>query len=194
MTIVYARVSTDEQDARSQLQGLTDALRGRGVDPEDHTQVRVITDSGVGGAVEWRKRGLGKAFRLAKKGDTIMASEISRLARNLGQLYDFVGACHDKGVGVETIKDGWKFEDTIQSKMIMVFVGLAAEIERAFLVQRTKEGIERARREGKHVGRPKGSKKNILNWRALMRRFFGCESWDGVLRRLQSDTSATRSR
>ena len=34
--------------------------------------------------VEWRRRGLGKALRAAKRGDTIVASEISRLARSLG--------------------------------------------------------------------------------------------------------------
>lgn len=174
MFFCYARVSTDEQDARSQMAGIREMLAKKGIGPDDPLKVKWISDEGVSGVVEWRRRGLGKALRAAKRGDTIVASEISRLARSLGQLFDFVGACHDKGVTVETVKDGWRLDGTMQSKMVMVFMGLAAEMERDLLVQRTREGLARARRDGVKLGRPKGSKKNTRSWRALMERFFGC--------------------
>ena len=159
MFFCYARVSTDEQDARSQMAGIREMLAKKGIGPDDPLKVKWISDEGVSGVVEWRRRGLGKALRAAKRGDTIVASEISRLARSLGQLFEFVGACHDKGVTVETVKDGWRLDGTMQSKMVMVFMGLAAEMERDLLVQRTREGLARARRDGVKLGRPKGSKK-----------------------------------
>ena len=194
MFFCYARVSTDEQDSRSQMTGIEELLAKKGVEPHDAKCVRWIADEGVSGVVEWRKRGLGKALRLAKAGDTIIASEISRLARSLGQLFDFVGACHDKSVTVETVKDGWRLDNTMQSKMVMVFMGMAAEMERDLLVQRTREGLARARRDGKKLGRPKGSKKNIPNWRELMERFFGCSKKDGAEARLPEGSNAIRRR
>lgn len=173
MIYCYARTSTGRQDSGSQVAGVNETLRKKGLDPDNRNQVRWIVDNGTGGTVPWRKRGLGKALRLAKPGDTILAPEISRLARSLSQLFDFVQAAHEKGVIVETVKDGYRLDGSMPSKMVLVFMGLAAEMERELLVQRTREGLERARREGKTLGRPRGSKKNTPSLRELMERFLG---------------------
>ena len=150
------------------MAGVKFALKTKGLNPNDPRQVTWITDQGIGGAVPWRQRGLGRALRRAKPGDSIVASEISRLARSISQLFDFVQAAHDKGVVVETIKDGYRMDGTMQSKMLLVMMGLAAEMERELLVQRTREGMQRARLAGKAIGRPKGSKKNTRNLNRLL--------------------------
>ena len=61
-----------------------------------------------------------------------------------------------RGVQVWTIKDGFQLRDDITSKVISFAFGLAAEIERQLISERTKTALARAKQEGVHVGRPKG--------------------------------------
>jgi DNA invertase Pin-like site-specific DNA recombinase len=62
------------------------------------------------------------------------------------------------GVKVYTVKDGYELGDNIQSKVLAFAFGLAAEIERDMISQRTKEALARKKAEGIILGRPKGSK------------------------------------
>lgn len=61
-------------------------------------------------------------------------------------------------VKVYTVKDGYELGDNIQSKVLAFAFGIAAEIERDMISQRTKEALARKRMEGVVLGRPKGSK------------------------------------
>ena len=62
----------------------------------------------------------------------------------------------ERGVKVIAIKEGYELGDNIQSKVLAFAFGLSAEIERTLLSERTKQGLERARKEGKQIGRHKG--------------------------------------
>ena len=62
----------------------------------------------------------------------------------------------ERGVKVIAIKEGYELGDNIQSKVLAFAFGLSAEIERTLLSERTKQGLERARKEGKQIGRLKG--------------------------------------
>lgn len=64
----------------------------------------------------------------------------------------------EKGVKVIAIKEGYELGDNIQSKVLAFAFGLSAELERSLLSERTKLGLERARKQGKHIGRKKGQK------------------------------------
>ena len=64
----------------------------------------------------------------------------------------------DKGVKVIAIKEGFELGDNIQSKVLAFAFGLSAELERTLLSERTKLGLERARKQGKQIGRRKGQK------------------------------------
>lgn len=149
----YLRVSSDTQDVNSQKIGIKDFLRDKG-----WTCHRWVLDEGVSGAVDWRKRKLGELIAEAQKGDVIVFSEISRIARKLVLVLEFIKACTEKGVAIHTVKDRYVMEDTIQSKVLVTVMGLAAEIERDLIRQRTKEGLRRAAAGGKTLGRPKGKK------------------------------------
>ena len=59
---------------------------------------------------------------------------------------------------VWTIKDNYRLGEDIQSKVLAFAFGLSAEIERNLISQRTKEALARLKYEGKHLGRPIGSK------------------------------------
>ena len=64
--------------------------------------------------------------------------------------------CVNTGVNVWTIKDNFKLDTGIQSKVLAFAFGLAAEIERNLISQRTKEALEAKRAAGVILGRPKG--------------------------------------
>ena len=73
-------------------------------------------------------------------------------------MLEVIKACSERGVKIYTVKDRYVLEDSIQSKVLVTVMGLAAEIERDLLRQRTREGLRRALAKGKTLGRPKGSR------------------------------------
>lgn len=62
----------------------------------------------------------------------------------------------DKHVKVIAIKENYELGDNVQSKVLAFAFGLSAEIERQLISERTKAGLERARRNGKQIGRHPG--------------------------------------
>ncbi len=66
--------------------------------------------------------------------------------------------CMSKGVHVFTVKEKFELADNINSKVLAFAFGLAAEIERQMISQRTKESLQRLKSEGRTLGRPVGSK------------------------------------
>ena len=95
---------------------------------------------------------------LRKNGDIVISSEISRIGRRLILVLEFIKICTEKGVNFYTVKDRYKIEDSIQSKVILTVMGLCSEIERDLIRQRTREGLARTRAAGTILGRPKGRK------------------------------------
>ena len=153
MVYCYLRVSSDSQDVESQKIGIVEFLKKRELEAGEW-----VADEGVSGAIDWRKRKLGKIIQKAKPGDVLVFSEISRIARRLVLVLEVIKACSERGVKIYTVKDRYVLEDTIQSKVLVTVMGLAAEIERDLLRQRAREGLKRAIANGKTLGRPKGSK------------------------------------
>jgi len=152
MITAYLRVSTDMQDVETQKIGVNEFCKQKGWEIDEF-----VLDEGVSGAKDPSKRKLGGIINKAKKGDKIIFSEISRIGRKLDMILDFIRECSEKGVAIYTVKDRYVLEDTIQSKVLVTVMGLAAEIERDLLRQRTKEGLKRAVANGKVLGRPKGT-------------------------------------
>lgn len=153
MVYGYLRVSTDEQDAQNQAKGVQLKARQLGL-----TISEWIEDYGVSGAKEPEDRKLGIILRKVKPGDTIIASELSRLGRKTFMVMRILEYCMKNRVKVYTVKDGYELGDNIQSKVLAFAFGIASEIERDLISQRTKEALARKREEGIELGRPRGSK------------------------------------
>ena len=128
----YLRVSTDIQDKNSQKQGVDEFAAKKGWKIDEY-----ITDEGVSGGKDPSKRNLGPLLGLVKKGDIIISSEISRLGRDLYMVMDILHFCMEKGCVIYTVKDNFILGDDIQSKVLAFAFGLAAEIERQMIRQRT---------------------------------------------------------
>jgi len=91
-----------------------------------------------------------------KSGDMIVCTELSRLGRNLLMIMSILNTCSQKGVVIRSIKDNFELSDSLNSKIIAFAFGLAAEIERNLISQRTKEALAAKKAAGVKLGRPVG--------------------------------------
>lgn len=152
MTIwAYYRISTDKQDYNSQKLGVLDYCNRNGliIDKE-------VIDEGVSGCVKAKDRKLNKIIQKAEKGDWLIVSELSRLGRSTIDVLETCRTFGKKGVNVYLVKQSIKLDESPMGKMILAILSAFAEMERDLIVQRSKEGIERARQQGKKLGRPRG--------------------------------------
>lgn len=149
----YVRVSSDKQTNENQRFEVTEWCKARGWAVD-----RWVADDGVSGAKDYKKRKLGQLLDSVNAGDTIIASEISRFGRDLMMVMEILRNLLSKNVSVYTIRDHFVLSDDIQSRVIAFAFGLAAEIERRLIQQRTKAALDRLKLEGVVLGRKKGVK------------------------------------
>ena len=100
------------------------------------------------------KRKLGRLLNELQEGDILISCEISRLGRSLLEVMHILEACLNKNCQVWTIKENYRLGNDIQSKVMAFAFGLAAEIERNLISQRTKSSLANIRASGKKLGRP----------------------------------------
>lgn len=150
MIIGYIRVSTGRQNPENQRDEIA-----RYALANNYSIDKWIVEI-VSGKTEVKGRRLGSLLRRMKKGDTLIVTEISRLSRSLTDIMAVMGQCVKKGVNIYTTKEKYKFDDSINSKVLCFAFGLVAEIERNLISLRTKEALAARKAEGKSLGRKKG--------------------------------------
>ncbi len=158
MTIGYLRVSTEKQHLANQQ----DEIR-RFAESRNLTIDSWVTEV-VSGSKHERERKLGNLLRHMKRGDTLIVTEISRLSRTLTDIMSIMGKCLKKEINLYATKEGYSFDNSINSKVLCFAFGLVAEIERNLISMRTKEALALRKAQGMVLGRRKGSytKYNIL--------------------------------
>ena len=151
MVYGYIRVSTDHQTTENQRFEIKKFCE------KQDLSVDVWIEETISATKDLNKRKLGRLIKRIQKDDLIIASELSRLGRNLLQIMSILHHCMDIGAKIWTIKDNYRLGADITSKVLAFAFGLSAEIERNLISQRTKEALARVKAEGKMIGRPKGS-------------------------------------
>lgn len=152
----YIRVSTDKQTTENQHYEIESFCK------RENIIIDKWIEETISSTKDLKKRALGKLLKNLKHGDILIASELSRLGRNLLQVMSILHTCMNNNVMVWTIKDNYRLGSDIQSKVLAFAFGLSAEIERNLISQRTKEALNRLKAEGKILGRPKGRKSNYV--------------------------------
>mgnify|MGYP001365660878 CR=1 FL=1 len=147
---LYLRVSTDEQTTENQRRELTAIAERQG------WQVRAVyEDNGISGAKKRDQRPAYDALlkdATRRKFDMIMAWSVDRLGRSLQQLVVFLDELHSLGIDLYLHQQGIDTA-TPTGKAMFQMCGVFAEFERAMIQERVKAGLERAKAQGKKLGR-----------------------------------------
>ncbi len=140
MNIGYARVSTEEQNLDLQLHALSGAACGT-----------IHEDHGVSGAAADRP-GLSAALAQAGQGDVLVVWKLDRLGRSLPHLVQVINDLRKAGVGFRSLQE--QIDTTSAGgRFYLHILASLAEFERELISERTRAGMESARRRGKHIGR-----------------------------------------
>ena len=140
MIIGYARVSTDDQN----LDGQLDALKAAGAE-------KIFADK-ITGTVRSRPE-LDRLLDQLRQGDVITVTKYDRLARSLRDLLDIVDTIQMHGAGFRSLAEDIDTTTPAGRLVFHVFASIA-QFERERISERTKEGLEAARKRGRVGGRP----------------------------------------
>lgn len=143
----YARCSTNEkqQDIQRQVR----ELKQQGA---ADTTIYLEYESGM----KINRSELTKLLNIVKSGDTIIATEVSRITRSTKQLCDIIELAKERKVKLvlgSFIVDCTNELDPMTEGMLKM-MGVFAELERNMISQRVKSGMENAKAKGKTIGRP----------------------------------------
>lgn len=163
---IYARVSTQDQTTDNQLNQLREVAARNG-----WIIVREFIDHGISGAKSAAGRpALASLLKAVtrREFDVVMAWDVSRLGRSLQDLIGFLNDISAKHVDLYLHQQGLD-TSTPTGRMIFQMCGVFAEFERGMIRDRVLAGLERAKRQGKKLGRPSncsdGTKSAVVHMR-----------------------------
>ncbi len=154
MRIAYVRVSTVEQNEQRQIEAM------QKYDIEKWFTEKVS-------AKDTNRPKLQEMLEFAREGDTVHIHDFSRLARSTKDLLDIVEMLNNKGVHLVSNKENID-TSTPTGKLMLTMIGAINEFERVNLLERQREGIAIAKREGKYKG---GKRKKIDNFTEYYNRY-----------------------
>lgn len=143
----YARVSTDDQT----LDGQLDALAEAGCD-------RIFEEKGVSGA-EVNRPELQKLLETAQEGDQVIVWRLDRLGRSMQDVVSTVTELGQRGVQFASLTENIDTTTAAGELIFHIFASLA-HFERRLISERTKQGLEAAKRRGTALGRPRALKRS----------------------------------
>ncbi len=139
MLIGYSRVSTQDQNLDLQ----TEALISAGCK-------KIFDDKISGGKAE--RPGLAKTLEMLREGDTLVVWKLDRLGRSVKNLVDLVGELQKQGIQFKSLTDAID-TSTPSGRFFFHIMASLAEMERELTVERTRAGLEVARKLGRKGGR-----------------------------------------
>ena len=143
MKVGYVRISTAEQDEAYQ----ETALRKAGC-------VKIFCDTGQSGATDPMHRpGFQAAMKALSAGGTLMVWKLDRLGRSTHSIISTIDGFPARGIEFVSLTE--KIDTTTAiGRASWQIIGVFAELERAFIRERTKAGMAQAKQNGKRFGRP----------------------------------------
>jgi DNA invertase Pin-like site-specific DNA recombinase len=140
MIIGYARTSTVDQMAGFESQ-ITE-LQSIGCEKVFQEQI-----SSVGNRVQ-----LDAALEFVREGDVLVVTKLDRLARSVRDLMNIIHKLERKQVGLRILNLGMDTQTTT-GKLMLTILGGIAQFEREMMLERQREGVAKAKGEGKYTGR-----------------------------------------
>jgi DNA invertase Pin-like site-specific DNA recombinase len=169
MRVGYARTSTIEQKAGFEAQ-LRD-LNANGCEKIFKEQVSSIAS----------RDQLQATLEFVREGDTLVVTKLDRLARSVAHLVQITETLKTKGSHLHVLSMGLNTADATGRLMLNV-IGSVAQFEREMMLERQREGVAKAKAEGKYRGRKPTARAKADEVRELMQRGIGATE---IARRLQ---------
>jgi DNA invertase Pin-like site-specific DNA recombinase len=143
MIVGYARTSTADQTAGLAAQDRD--LKAAGAERVYSEQVSSVA----------QRTKLDECLSFLREGDALMVTKPDRLARNTAELLSIQGDLEKRGIGLVVLSIGGDRLDTRNptSKLILTILAGVATWEREVMLERQREGIAKAKAEGKYEGR-----------------------------------------
>lgn len=145
-TFAYLRVSTAEQTNQNQLHEIVAA----GFQIADN---RVVAETVSGSVAAMERHGFKKLIDRLEAGDILIVTKLDRLGRNAMDVRATVERLDGIGVKVHCLALGGVDLTSPAGKMTMAVIAAVSEMERDLLIERTQAGLQRAKAEGKKLGR-----------------------------------------
>lgn len=157
MLIGYARTSTFDQKAG--LDGQIEQLTATGCSKVFSEQVSSLAE----------RQQLEVALDFVRDGDAFVIVRLDRLARSTSDLLAIVDRLETKKVGLRVLDFGGSEMDTQSptGRLMLTMFGALAQFERELMLVRQREGIERAKREGKYRGRAPTARRRLPEMRKM---------------------------
>ena len=177
---IYARVSTADRDQNTdtQLLPLREFATAQGWDVAgEYVDHAPATD--LRRRTAWREM-LDQAAK--RKVDLVLVWRIDRAFRSLLDASSTLERLRGWGVGIRSYQEPWIDTTSPFGEAMFGITAVWAQLERAILRERVKAGMDRARREGKHIGRRFRSEEERI-----------AHQWPGVLWRIQTGELSRRS-
>lgn len=153
MNIAYIRVSTIGQNLGRQKEALEKYKIDKWVEEK-------------ASAKDTNRPQLQELLKWARKGDVVIIKDFSRLARSTKDLLELVELFREKEITLISDKENLD-TSTSTGKLMLTMIAAINEFERSNLLERQKEGIELAKREGKYKGNGKVLIKKPTNWKEV---------------------------
>ena len=146
--IGYIRVSSNKQTLEHQHFEIEQYVKNKGLTVDTWIEEKISSRKAL------KTRKLGALLDNLQENDILITCEISRLGRSLLEVMKILENCLSKNCQVITIKENYYLGNDLQSKVMAFAFGLAAEIERSLISQRTKSSLANLKASGKKLGRP----------------------------------------
>ncbi|MEI6126381.1 MAG: recombinase family protein [Pseudomonadota bacterium] len=152
-TIAYLRVSTNKQELQNQKLEILEYARKNDLKISQFIEIEISSRKTT------TERRIEELLGTLAIGDTLIISELSRLGRSISEIIRITDSLVKHKVRLISIRESidLKRENNLQTKIIITLFGIMAEVERSLISERTKMGLALARKNGKKLGRPKGS-------------------------------------
>lgn len=152
----YARTSTDDQTTALQLAALKKARC-----------THIFEDKGLTGATT-KRPALARCLRTLRAGDTLVVWKLDRLGRSLSDLIAMLDGFRERGIRFYFLTEAIDTE-TPTGRAMWQMIGVLAELERSLITERTRAGVQAAKRRGVKFGRkPKLTPQQISHARDLV--------------------------
>lgn len=151
-TYGYTRVSTDKQEFEKQEFEILQYANKLGIKVDEFYSVQISSTASQ------KERKIEDLLQILQPSDRVLIVEISRLGRNLREIFELVNRFIDKGVKLDFIRQPeLSTTDPLMAQLLIAFYGYVSQTEKKLIQDRTRNALATLKSRGVKLGRPSGS-------------------------------------